>query len=100
MQMAESVHPSTGTVRTVPRDRVAHAQAEAAAEFTALIGTTAPKRVFTYTDGAALGCPDCVTGELHCCPFLWANDLPEPQRTRWLRHARAHLADVIAEIDE
>ena len=51
----------------------------------------------TYEDGAALGCPDCLAGEEHCCPFLWADEQPEPKRTWALRHMGRHLADEIAE---
>lgn len=51
----------------------------------------------TYEHGASLGCPDCATGEIHCCPFFWADELDEPQRSQVLRHMRGALRDVIAE---
>ena len=54
----------------------------------------------TYEDGAALGCPDCLAGEEHCCPFLWAAQQPEPKRAWALRHMRRHLADEIAAVLE
>lgn len=51
----------------------------------------------TYERGAELGCPDCIAGELHCCPFLWA-DAQEGKGRRWaLAHLRHHLADEIEE---
>lgn len=46
--------------------------------------------------GEHLGCPDCIGGEPHCCPFIWADQQPEPKRTKALRHLRAVLADEIA----
>ena len=51
----------------------------------------------TYARGAELGCPDCLAEEPHCCPFLHADQLPEPQRSWALRHGRAMLADEYAE---
>lgn len=46
----------------------------------------------SFEYGEALGCPDCATGEPHVCPFLLADRMPEPRRTRILRH----LASVFA----
>ena len=51
-----------------------------------------------YARGASLGCPDCVTGEEHCCPFLWADAQPDSVRYWALRHMRAELSDVTAEV--
>ena len=53
---------------------------------------------WTYEHGAELDCPDCIGGEEHCCPFLWADAQPEPMRTWALKHMRAALVDVIAEV--
>lgn len=90
----ETPEPEFVMIRVRRREEVAQAQREASAHFARMLETVAPERVHTYDEGAALGCPDCATGIEHCCPFLWASELPEPQRTHWLRHARAHLADV------
>lgn len=50
------------------------------------------RTVRTYDEGAALGCPDCAAGEPHVCPFLLADDMPEPRRTAVLEHMLGHLA--------
>jgi hypothetical protein len=52
----------------------------------------------TYARGAELGCPNCIAGEPQCCPFLWADEQPEPHRSATLKHMRYHLADVIQEV--
>lgn len=49
---------------------------------------------YRYARGELLGCPDCAAGEPHVCPFLHADRLPEPRRTRILAHLRRELADV------
>jgi hypothetical protein len=54
----------------------------------------------TYKHGASLGCPDCVTEEIHCCPFIWADEQAEPLRNWALRHMQSHLAEVIAEVSQ
>lgn len=44
-----------------------------------------------YERGEALGCPDCAAGETHVCPFLLADEFPEPRRSWALDHMRAEL---------
>jgi hypothetical protein len=48
----------------------------------------------TYDDGAALGCPDCIGGEEHCCPFLFMDAQPEPRRSWALDHMRRYFKSV------
>jgi hypothetical protein len=40
----------------------------------------------SYDRGEELGCPDCAAGESHVCPFLIADDMPEPQRSWVIQH--------------
>lgn len=49
----------------------------------------------TYEDGEQLGCPDCAAAEPHVCPFLWADQQPEPARSWALAHMQGHLSDEI-----
>lgn len=48
----------------------------------------------TYERGEELGCPDCHTGIEHCCPYLYADQLLEPQRLQALRHMRGYFRSV------
>lgn len=47
-----------------------------------------------FAQGAGLGCPDCVAGEPHVCPFIMADGMEEPRRTTVLDHMRNELSDV------
>jgi hypothetical protein len=49
---------------------------------------------FTYEDGERLGCPDCASGEPHCCAVAYAVGLPEPRRERVLTHVLAMLSST------
>ncbi len=39
-----------------------------------------------YDRGAELGCAMCDMTEPHVCPFLYADKMPEPKRSRVLAH--------------
>jgi len=47
----------------------------------------------SYDEGEALGCPMCACAEPHVCPFLIADEAPEPTRSWVLDHLRHNLDD-------